>query len=65
MALDKLKPITLPKEMAITLKDMEPNIRTLQFELEKAKRAGIDVTEIKKRFDEMRVIRTGLLREYT
>jgi len=65
MSPERLKPITLTKEMESTLKDMEPDLATLKFELEKAKRAGIDVTDMEKRFNEMKVLRVGLLREYT
>jgi len=65
MSPERLKPITLTKEMELTLKDMEPDLATLRFELEKAKRAGIDVADMEKRFNEMKVLRVGLLREYT
>lgn len=61
----RLEPIKLTKEMSNTLKEMEPDLATLKFELEKAKRAGIDVAEMQKRFDEMKQLRLGLLREYT
>jgi len=60
-----LEPIMLTKEMEGTLKDMEPDLATLKFELEKAKRAGIDIADMQKRFNEMKQIRLGLLREYT
>ena len=65
MSPERLKPITLTEEMASTLKDMEPDLATLKFELEKAKRAGIKVDDMEKRFNEMKVLRVGLLREYT
>ena len=61
----RLEPIKLTKEMEGTLKEMEPDLVTLRFELEKAKRAGIDVGDMEKRFNEMKVLRVGLLREYT
>jgi len=61
----RLEPIKLTKEMEGTLKEMEPDLVTLRFELEKAKRAGIDVADMEKRFNEMKVLRVGLLREYT
>jgi len=61
----RLEPIKLTKEMSNTLKEMEPDLATLKFELEKAKRAGIDVVEMQKRFDEMKRLRLGLLKEYT
>ena len=65
MSPERLKPITLSKEMKTTLKDMEPDLATLMFELDKAERAGIDVTDMKKKFAEMKRLRVGLLREYT
>lgn len=65
MANKRLKPITLSKEMEASLTDMEPDLRTLEFELEKAKRAGIDIVDMKKKFDELKVLRVGLLREYS
>lgn len=65
MPVERLKPIKLTEKMEETLRDMEPDLATLKFELEKAKRAGIDVADMKKRFEEMKQLRTGLLREYT
>jgi len=65
MAVEIMKPIKMTKEMETTLKDIEPNLVTLKFELEKAERAGIDVKELKVRFEEMKRMRLGLLREYT
>lgn len=65
MARKPFEPITLTPEMKKTLQDMEADIETLKFELEKAKRAGIDVTDLAKRFEEMKTLRTGLLKEYS
>jgi len=65
MPLERLKAITLTPEMSTTLKEMEPDLRTLEFELEKAKRAGLDVKDLKVRFEEMKTLRVGLLREYS
>jgi len=65
MPVKPLEPIMLTKEMESSLKDMEPDLVTLKFELDKAKRAGIDVADMEKRFNEMKVLRVGLLREYT
>ena len=64
MPLERLKAIRLTPEMSTTLKEMEPDLRTLEFELAKAKRAGLDVEELNKRFEEMKTLRVGLLREY-
>jgi len=60
-----LQPITLSPEMAETLKDMGPDITTLEFELTKAKRAGLDITDMEKKLAELKKIRIGLLREYS
>lgn len=65
MSPERLKPITLTKEMEATLRDIEPDLATLKFELDKAKRAGIDIADMLKRFEEMKKLRLGLLREYT
>lgn len=65
MAEERMKPITLTPEMSKTLVEMEPDLRLLEYELLKARRAGIDVTDLQKRFEEMKVLRTGILKEYT
>ena len=65
MAEPRLQPITLSKEMEETLKDMAPDITTLEFELGKAKRAGLDITDMEKKLAELKKIRIGLLKEYT
>ena len=64
MAEPRLQPITLSKEMEETLKDMGPDITTLEFEVAKAKRAGLDVTDMEKKLAELKKIRIGLLKEY-
>jgi len=65
MAEPRLQPITLSKEMAETLKDMAPDITTLEFELAKAKRAGLDIADMETKLAELKKIRVGLLKEYT
>ena len=64
MAEPRLQPITLSPEMAAELKDMGPDIRTLEREVEKAKRAGLDVGDMAAKLAELKKIRLGLLREY-
>ena len=64
MAEPRLQPITLSPEMAAELKDMGPDIRTLEREVEKAKRAGLDVGDMATKLAELKKIRLGLLREY-
>ena len=65
MARTPLEPIKLSPEMKETLKDMGPDIRTLEREVEKAKRAGLDVADMTKKLVELKKIRVGLLKEYT
>lgn len=64
MANDVLKPIRLTKEVKDRLIEMEGNIRVLEAELDKAEKTGIDVTEMRKRFEEMKTLRKGLLKNY-
>ena len=61
----RLQPITLSPEMSKTLKDMAPDITTLEFELAKAKRAGLDIADMETKLAELKKIRVGLLKEYT
>jgi len=61
----RLEPITLSPEVEKTLRDMGPDISTLEFELAKAKRAGLDITDMEKKLAELKKIRVGLLKEYT
>ena len=65
MAEPRLQPITLSPEMKETLKDMGPDITTLEFELAKAKRAGLDIADMEKKLAELKKIRIGLLKEYS
>ena len=65
MAEPRLQPIKLTPEMEQTLKDMSPDIRTLEREVGKAKRAGLDITDMEKNLTELKKIRLGLLKEYT
>lgn len=66
MANRRLKePIKLSPEVAKELKDMAPDIGMLENEIRKAKRAGILIEDLETKFEEMKKIRLGLLREYT
>ena len=65
MAEPRLQPIKLSPEMEETLKDMAPDITTLEFELAKAKRAGLDIKDMETKLAELKKIRIGLLKEYT
>jgi len=64
MAEPRLQPITLSPEMKETLKDMGPDITTLEFEIAKAKRAGLDIADMETKLAELKKIRVGLLKEY-
>lgn len=65
MEREPLKPIRLSTEMRTVLQDMEADLRTLDFELAKAKRAGLDIGDMEKRLVETKKLRTGLLKEYS
>jgi len=58
------EPIRLKKEDYERLLALEPDIEWLAMEIARAERAGIDVADLKKKFEETRRLREGLLREY-
>lgn len=58
------EPIKLDPKDIKALQDMALSISLLTKEIEKAKRAGIDVKEIEARLLETKKLREGLLREY-
>ena len=58
------EPIKLKKEDYERLLSLEPDIEWLAMEIARAERAGIDVSDLKKKFAETRKLREGLLREY-
>lgn len=58
------EPIKLKPEQVKELQDMAVSISLLKVEVEKARRAGIDVKEIEQRLIETAKLREGLLREY-
>lgn len=58
------EPIKLKPADITALQDMALSISLLKKEIEKAKRAGIDVKEIEARLIETAKLREGLLREY-
>lgn len=59
------EPLKLSTESEKELRDIGPDLALLENELVKAKRAGIDVSELEVKMKEMKTLRTGLLREYT
>ena len=58
------EPIKLKPEQTKTLEDMAVSIALLKKEVEKAKRAGIDVKEMEEKLLATAKLREGLLREY-
>lgn len=58
------EPIKLDADAIKTLDDMALSISLLKKEIEKAKRAGIDVAEMEVKLNETAKLREGLLREY-
>jgi len=44
---------------------MEEDLIWLEEEIARAERAGIDVTDLRKRYDEIVRLREGLIREYS
>ncbi len=59
------EPIKLDPAQVRTLQDMALSISLLKKEVEKAKRAGLDMTEMEAKLLETTKLREGLLREYT
>ena len=59
-----IKPFKLSDTDKENLVKIAPDITALEGELNRAERAGIDVTELKQKFDKMKQLRLGILREY-
>ena len=59
-----ITPFKLSPEREQALKDMAPDLTALQQEINKAARAGIDVTELAQKLAKTKSLREGLLREY-
>lgn len=59
-----IKPFKLTAEQKKALVDLETDIQAIKFEIARAKRAGIDVVDLEKRFAEATKLREGILREY-
>ena len=57
--------IYLSEEDISRLKEMEEDLVWLEEEIMRAERAGIDVTDLRKRYDEIVRLREGLIREYS
>lgn len=59
-----IKPFKLTAEQKKALTDLEEDIRAISYEIARAKRAGIDVVDLEKRFEESKKLRDGILKEY-
>jgi len=56
--------IMLSEEDVEKIKELEPQLEWLASEIARAERAGIDVSELRKKFEEIVMLKEGLLREY-
>lgn len=56
--------ITLSKEDYETLLRLEEDIKQAQYEIERAKRVGLDVSEFEKQLNEAIELRRKILEEY-
>ena len=60
-----IKPYYLSRDEVERLRNMEDDINVLRREIARAERAGIDISDLKEKFNHMVALREGLLREYT
>lgn len=58
------EPIRLDPKTVKELEDMSLNITLLKSEIAKAKRAGLDMSEMEEKLNQTIRLREGLLREY-
>jgi hypothetical protein len=56
--------VNIDPETIQKLRDYETTMGQLASEIERAERAGIDVTELKAQFVRVETLRSGLIREY-
>lgn len=57
-------PFKLSAEQKKRLIALEEDMRAIELELKRGERAGIDMSELKKRYEEGKKLRDGILREY-
>jgi len=60
-----LEPFKLTSEQKKGLIALEEDIKALEFEIARAKRAGLDVADLEKRFSDTKKLREGIIREYS
>lgn len=58
------EPIKLTAEQKKSLLDLEADIKLLKIEIERAKRAGIDVADLEADYNKAVKLRDGILKEY-
>lgn len=58
------EPIKLTAEQKKSLLDLAADIKLLKIEIDRAKRAGIDVTELEADYNKAIKLRDGILKEY-
>jgi len=61
---ERLEPLKLDPESKSRLEELAETERWLEVELRRAERAGLDVRELKERFEKFKEMRLGMLREY-
>uniref|UniRef100_A0A6M3JH36 Uncharacterized protein n=1 Tax=viral metagenome TaxID=1070528 RepID=A0A6M3JH36_9ZZZZ len=59
-----IEPFQLTKEMKKRLLDLEGDIKAVEFEIARAKRAGINVADLEERLKTAVALRDGILKEY-
>lgn len=57
-------PFKLTKEQKEGLIKLEADIKSVEFEIARAKRAGLDVTELEAKFQKAKKLREGIMKEY-
>jgi len=59
-----IEPIRLSPEDRRALEELGPDIEALEAEIDRAERAGLDVTKLREDLDKAKTLREGILREY-
>lgn len=59
-----IEPVTLTDEQKKSLIELEADIEALGGEIARAERAGINVGEIKQRYEAAKTLREGIVKEY-
>lgn len=59
-----MEPISLSADALAQLQNLPERIAAFEKELARAKRAGLDVSAYEARVEQLKVLRTGMLREY-